>query len=150
MACGALRLARFNVNSDQVPKNCFQGLPIPIGAGLLATFIIFYNDVAWVSREPASAVARGAFSVTMVFVVSALMVSTVRFPSFKELNWRSRASFGYLLVAVLAMVLVAVNPEVAFFTILAAYVVLSLAWNGFAFLRHRRAVMTADAGGDGG
>jgi CDP-diacylglycerol--serine O-phosphatidyltransferase len=57
------------------------------------------------------------------------MVSTVRFPSFKELNWRSRASFGYLLIGVLIMLLIAVKPEVTLFLLMMAYIILSLLWN---------------------
>src|SRR5262249_10530718 len=41
LACGALRLARFNVNVAVTPKNYFQGLPIPMAAGMIATFVIF-------------------------------------------------------------------------------------------------------------
>src|ERR1035437_6238636 len=41
VACGALRLARFNVRHDLVPKGQFQGLPIPTAAGVVATLVIF-------------------------------------------------------------------------------------------------------------
>ena len=57
------------------------------------------------------------------------MISTVKFPSFKELNWRSRASFGFLMIGVLSMILIAVKPEITLFALLSAYIVISLAWN---------------------
>src|SRR4051794_37003749 len=47
LACGALRLARFNVSTVVTPKNYFQGLPIPMAAGIVATFIIFNSISAW-------------------------------------------------------------------------------------------------------
>jgi CDP-diacylglycerol--serine O-phosphatidyltransferase len=99
LACGALRLARFNVNSSVLPKAYFQGLPIPMAAGIVATFIIFFYTVGW-PNEPATLV------LLLTFGLASLMVSSIRFPSFKELNWRSRASFGYLMVGVLAMILI--------------------------------------------
>ena len=68
-------------------------------------------------------------ALVMTFGLASLMVSTIRFPSFKELNWRSRATFGYMMIRVLTMILVAVKPEVTLFFALAAYVVLSLLWN---------------------
>jgi CDP-diacylglycerol--serine O-phosphatidyltransferase len=123
LACGALRLARFNVMSSVLPKNYFQGLPIPMAAGMVATFIIFVNEYT----IPAD--VQKWIVLLLTFGLASLMVSTVRFPSFKELNWRSRGSFGFLMVGVLAMILVAAKPEIMLFALLSTYVVLSLAWN---------------------
>lgn len=121
MVCGALRLARFNVFSGNLPKNFFQGLPIPMGAGMVATFVIFCQAVGWVETQ---------FPVlVLTFLLASLMVSTIKFPSFKELNWRSRASFGYLMIGVLVMILIAAKPEITLFILLTGYVVLSLAYN---------------------
>jgi CDP-diacylglycerol---serine O-phosphatidyltransferase len=122
LTCGALRLARFNVNTNALPKNYFQGLPIPMAAGMVATFIIFNQTVDWpTSPSP--------FILGLTFGLASLMVSTIRFPSWKELNWRSRATFGFLLIGVLAMILIAVKPEVTLFLLLSAYIVLSLIGN---------------------
>jgi CDP-diacylglycerol--serine O-phosphatidyltransferase len=129
VACGALRLARFNVNTGVVPKGYFQGLPIPMAAGMVATFIIFSNTVGWTLDQTQTAV------LALTFGLASLMVSTIRFPSFKELNWRSRASFGFLLVGVLAMILVAVKPEITLFLVGSTYVSLSLVWNALRWVR---------------
>ena len=123
MACGALRLARFNVMSGKLSKAYFQGLPIPIAAGIVATFVIFQHELNLPTLEDITPYALG-----MALGLGSLMVSSIPFPSFKELNWRSRASFGYLMVGVMVMILVAVRPEVTLFLILGAYVVLSLIW----------------------
>ena len=127
VACGALRLARFNVNSGSLPKNYFQGLPIPIAAGMVATFIIFNQTLEWAS-------VKSTFVLVLTFGLSSLMVSTVQFPSYKEFNWRSRATFGYLLVGVLAMILIAVKPEVTLFLLLSTYIGISLCWNLVRFV----------------
>lgn len=123
LACGALRLARFNVTTSKLPKAYFQGLPIPIAAGIVATFVIFQDTLSIPESDGIMPYALG-----ISLVMATLMVSSIPFPSFKELNWRSRASFGYLMVGVMVMILVAVRPEVTLFLLLATYVVLSLAW----------------------
>lgn len=121
MACGALRLARFNVRAATAPKNFFQGLPIPMAAGMVATFVIFCQAMGWTEMQ---------FTMLLLsFALASLMVSTIPFPSFKEFNWRSRASFGYLMVGVLAMILIAARPDLTLFLLLAGYIVLSLLWN---------------------
>jgi CDP-diacylglycerol--serine O-phosphatidyltransferase len=130
LACGGLRLARFNVNTGIVPKSYFQGLPIPMSAGMVATYVIFNQALNW----PAETSSKNLLVLILTFGLSSLMVSTVRFPSFKELNWRSRASFGFLVVGVLAMILIAVRPEVTLFLILSAYVVTSLGWNALKWV----------------
>lgn len=138
LVCGALRLARFNVSvsSDRIPKGYFQGLPIPVAAGLVSTFIIFHNAVKvlwggfWEDEQIIS-----VFILIMSVTLSSLMVSNVPFPSFKELNWRSRVSFGYLLIAVLTMILIAVQPEITLFLIGAAYFILSLIWVGYQYYK---------------
>jgi CDP-diacylglycerol---serine O-phosphatidyltransferase len=135
VVCGALRLARFNVNSGVLPKGFFQGLPIPMAAGMIATFIIFNQTMHWPADDEADLLTRQNMTLVLTFGLASLMVSTVRFPSFKELNWRSRASFGYLLVGVLIMILIAVKPEVTLFLILSVYIALSLVWNGFRWVR---------------
>jgi CDP-diacylglycerol---serine O-phosphatidyltransferase len=122
MTCGALRLARFNVNSSALPKNYFQGLPIPMAAGMIATFIIFNQTVEWPFSRPATVLV-------LTLSMASLMVSTIRFPSFKDLNWRSRATFGYLMVGVMSMILIAAKPEVTLFLLLSTYLGLSLLWN---------------------
>ena len=123
LACGALRLARFNVTTASLPSNYFQGLPIPMAAGMVATFVIFTRAMGWDDAFEHPIV------LVLTFVIASLMVSTVAFPSFKELNWRSRASFGYLLMGVILMILIAVRPEITLFISLSTYIGLSLLWN---------------------
>lgn len=122
MTCGALRLARFNVNSSELPKKYFQGLPIPMAAGMIATFVIFSQTVDLMT-------SRQGIVLILTLSMASLMVSTIRFPSFKDLNWRSRVTFGYLMVGVLSMILIAAKPEVTLFLLLSSYIGLSLFWN---------------------
>lgn len=129
MACGALRLARFNVTTDKLPKNYFQGLPIPAAAGMVAAYVIFHNATGWPFEESMGFFSRRVFALFLALSLASLMVSTVAFPSFKEANWRSRASFGYLLIGLMSMILLAAKPELALFVIGCGYIFASLGWN---------------------
>lgn len=120
VACGALRLARFNVSTAAQPKGYFQGLPIPMAAGVIATLILFSQTIQWVEAP------QSAIILPITFGLAGLMISTVPFSSFKELNWRSRATFGYLMLGVLFMVLVFMRPEMTLFLSLSTFITLSL------------------------
>jgi len=135
LVCAALRLARFNVSTASLPKGFFQGLPSPMAAGMTATFMIFDDFSGWLDRSGGSFWNPVSVALCLSVGVGALMVSNFSFPSFKELNWRSRASFGFLVLGVLALVMVAIRPEVFLFAILCTYVVSSLSWNAWRALR---------------
>jgi CDP-diacylglycerol---serine O-phosphatidyltransferase len=102
--CGAIRLARFNCLAA-LPKSAnvgtdFRGIPIPMAAGFISSLtylIIYFNETdrnlgAW------KYVLAGA-----MFGLSILMVSNVRYPSFKKVGWRTK---GTPLVIVIAAVIV--------------------------------------------
>lgn len=98
VACGALRLARFNVLAqNDGPSSHFVGLPIPVAAGTLAALVIAHHGAH--GAVQLSADARMPLAVLMV-VLSALMVSTVRYRTFKQVRFTPRSSV--VLVAVVA------------------------------------------------
>jgi CDP-diacylglycerol--serine O-phosphatidyltransferase len=127
VACGAMRLARFNVNSGDLPKNFFQGMPIPMAAGIVSSFILFNQFVGWPSED--FMVTRQTIALVLALGLAGLMVSTVKFPSFKEVNWRSRSSFGFLFIGVVSMILIAIKPQVTLFLILIGYTLVTLFLN---------------------
>ncbi len=77
LACGALRLARFNVQVGFVDSRFFVGMPIPVGAAGVASVIL-----CWPSA-PQTAFYAYLFAAELI-LIGILMVSTVRFPSFKK------------------------------------------------------------------
>jgi len=89
LICGGWRLARFNVQSqkpvDTGSKRNFVGLPIPAGAGLIAAVVHFF-------KVPIVDVIPAMFWYLLVLLTGFLMVSTVRYPSFKELHFLKRGS----------------------------------------------------------
>jgi CDP-diacylglycerol---serine O-phosphatidyltransferase len=131
VVCGALRLARYNVQIDDVEAISFKGLPIPAAAGMIVgTVLIFYKfDQAGPVEHPAV--------LLLVFLLAILMVSSIKFSSFKELDLRRRKPFPVLLAIIVLLILIVNEPQIVGFTLVLLYVlhgpVLSLV------LRRRRA-----------
>src|SRR5215471_2217367 len=99
LVAGASRLARFNITTNPQPSNpgrpgkkYFVGMPIPAGAGVIAAVVHFASGVAVTSWWTAMS------WLLMVIVVSYLMVSTWRFYSFKDLDFRSRQPFRLIIL----------------------------------------------------
>ena len=115
-ACGALRLARFNVQHDDVEEDFFQGLPIPVAAYVIATYIIFYHYF-FIFPPEGSYVAVG-----LTIGLALLMVSSIRYRSMKVLDLRRRNSFFVLVILVFGFFLVAVKHELTMFFLTLGYV----------------------------
>lgn len=112
----ALRLARFNTEVRNADKRFFQGLPSPAAAGLVATVIWFGESVAL--RETATFVVL-TFFVTVATAV--LMVSNVRYYSFKDFDLKSRVPFVAILAMVLVFVLVSIEPATMLLALFGGY-----------------------------
>ncbi len=98
LTAGASRLARFNITNNPEPSNpgrpgkkYFVGMPIPAGAGVIAAVVHFE------SGEPLVSWYTALTWLAMVTTVSYLMVSTWRFYSFKDIDFRSRRPFRLIL-----------------------------------------------------
>jgi len=102
LICGAFRLARFNcmARRERSISKEFQGFPIPAAAGLVASLTLF---LLWVEEKgfPESR-WRYLLPILLLFL-SAMMVSEVRYPSFKSLDFRARRSFTKMLLIVLVV-----------------------------------------------
>jgi CDP-diacylglycerol--serine O-phosphatidyltransferase len=132
--CGALRLARFNTHTGSGGNDYFTGLPIPASAGMLATTILFFQRFGL-----APAIPQVAFLVP-VYVLSFLMVSTVKYHSFKKAQLFRRMNFNMLVGVILVFIFVAAEPALALFTACCIYV----ASGPLMGLRHRKAGAEAD------
>lgn len=117
LACGALRLARFNVQVETVGTSHFVGLPIPAAASVVSTTVLMWQDVFADYTPPAWVL------LAVTFALSFLMVSNIRYLSFKEMGLARFKSFNWLVATVLCFILVAVEPQVMGFLLLASYVV---------------------------
>ena len=103
--CGVLRLARFNVQRHVVDARYFVGLPIPAAAGQIAALVYFFP-------ETIGARAHGLLVLGVVVGLSFLMVSTLRYWSFKGIDLRRRRSYINVLGIALLFLLIAIHPEI--------------------------------------
>ena len=117
-AAAALRLARFNITrGGTVEKKIFLGLPSPAAAGVLVGFI-------WVGADFGIDGASLVIPVLALTVgAGALMVSNVRYNSFKDINLGGRVPFRYILLVVVAFVLIVIDPPRVLFGAFFAYAV---------------------------
>lgn len=104
VAGAALRLARFNVQIGAVDKRWFIGLPSPAAAALIAGMVWTLNDF------DLNALAFKMLAVLTVAGAGLLMVSGIRYYSFKDLDLKGRVPFVMLLAIVLAFVIVSLSP----------------------------------------
>lgn len=130
VACGALRLARFNVEGSSGDSRFFMGLPIPAAAGFIATFYIFDKHIGHLPENILPPVVIG-LSLLMAF----LMVSTVKYRSAKQLKFQGQHHFMYLVWAVLILVSVTAYPQLMLFLICLGYVASGLLEKGWELVR---------------
>jgi CDP-diacylglycerol--serine O-phosphatidyltransferase len=117
VACGALRLARFNVSREVTEPGYFQGLPIPMAAGIVASSVLAFTDQGLVA-------SKSIWLLLMTFLLGFVMVSNFRYRSFKDLDLRQRLPFTYLVFGVFAIAVIAVHPEVMLFALFMIYAIL--------------------------
>ena len=117
-ACSALRLARFNVQTSTANKRFFTGLPTPAAGCFLAGFILF---VPYLPEGMQDGFARGC-ALVFTGAIAFLMVSNIRYASFKELGAFKAHPFRNMVAAILLFVLLIINPKVFGFLTLLGYV----------------------------
>jgi CDP-diacylglycerol--serine O-phosphatidyltransferase len=116
-ACGALRLARFNVQAHVYEKNYFQGLPIPMAAGIVASSVLFFTHL---NLEA----SHSFLLLGMTLLLALVMVSNFRYRSFKDVDLRRRLPFSYLVLGLALLVVVATNFEIMLFVLFMGYAIL--------------------------
>ncbi|MDI5890422.1 CDP-diacylglycerol--serine O-phosphatidyltransferase [Halomonas rhizosphaerae] len=130
VACAALRLARFNVQIGSVDKKWFIGLPSPSAAALVAASVWTFHSF--------DADAFG-FKLLMLFVVGTagiLMVSNIRYYSFKDVDLKGPVPFVFLLAIVLGFVVISIEPSVMLLLLFGAYVISGPAMAVMRKLKH--------------
>lgn len=116
VVCGALRLARFNVQKGTVDSGHFRGLPIPAAACLVASLVLFTGLLGGIPEKSALAI------LVAIYILSFLMVSTVRYSSFKKLDISNRKPFHVLVTIILIFIVIAYKPKIMLFFIMVFYV----------------------------
>jgi CDP-diacylglycerol--serine O-phosphatidyltransferase len=143
VACGALRLARFNVQSSSGEIKYFKGLPIPAAASMLALIILLYL------RLFETGLIKDIVILIMIWFLSFLMVSNIRYFSLKELNLSKRKPFSLFIFIILSMIVIIMEPIIVLFGFSTLYVFsgpfnLLLAWRKKRILRKAETVEEED------
>jgi CDP-diacylglycerol--serine O-phosphatidyltransferase len=129
VAAAAVRLARFNIQTGAQDKRYFVGLPSPAAAGVLTSTVYAYPAGLHLPMHAMPVLA-------VVIVPALLMVSTIRFRSFKSFELQPRRNYTVLMLVALGLALVMANPEIALVAL--AYTYLASAFVGLAWNRLRR------------
>ena len=129
VACAAMRLARFNIQSaGGADKRYFVGIPSPAAAGVVAATVYFYPSGFDDYRAALPALA-------VVLVPAVMMVSTIRYRSFKDLDLRSRRPFRVLIVIAVVIVAIWTHPRGVLLALAYAYLASGLIGFGVGRLR---------------
>ncbi|PKN28082.1 MAG: CDP-diacylglycerol--serine O-phosphatidyltransferase [Deltaproteobacteria bacterium HGW-Deltaproteobacteria-21] len=132
VVCGALRLARFNVQKTTTDSSFFRGLPIPAAACVIASLILFIDELGGMPENAPLLI------VVMIYILSFLMVSTVGYTSFKKLDLRNQKPFNFLVSLILMLIVVAYKPKIMIFLLMFGYALSGLLAGIFRIRSRRR------------
>ena len=108
LAAGAIRLARFNINATTGKKYYFTGMPIPAGAGILASFILFSENV-W------GGITNFDFSVALIVLTSLAMVSSFKYSVMPKISFSKKTDTIRSIWFISHIIIVACFPDEVFF-----------------------------------
>jgi CDP-diacylglycerol--serine O-phosphatidyltransferase len=132
VVCAAMRLARFNIQTAATDKRWFVGLPSPMAGSVLACIVFAFPEPPQ-AHWPAAALAG------LVFCVAILMVSRLRYRSFREIDLRNRRSYIYVLPIAVIVVAITLHPKYVLLALCTSYLVSS----PLLYLRDRGTVRAA-------
>jgi len=131
VTCGALRLARFNVQINVIDKRLFNGLPIPAAAIVIASSVILFHHLGF----------EGTFNHLMVLgavlSLALLMVSSIKYYSFKDMDYFQRKPFISFVLIILIMTIVIAEPHITIFTFAVGYGLSGPVWFLYRMVRHQ-------------
>jgi CDP-diacylglycerol--serine O-phosphatidyltransferase len=117
VVCGALRLARFNIQVNTVESRYFSGLPTPAAAVMIATSILVFYEFG------DTGVSKHFTILIATYILAFLMVSTMKYYGFKDIELFRRKPFRWLVIAILLIIVVAYEPEYTLFGLSLVYTV---------------------------
>jgi CDP-diacylglycerol--serine O-phosphatidyltransferase len=131
-AAVALRLARFNTQLETADKRYFQGLPCPPAAAVMASFAWLCYQNEW------QHVFVSILTAILALAASGLMVSNLLYYSFKELDFKGKVPFLYVLVMIVLFVAIAANPSLVLFVGFSLYALSGLLFTLFSLYKARK------------
>jgi CDP-diacylglycerol--serine O-phosphatidyltransferase len=126
LLCAAVRLARFNVitnpllrRSEHESNKDFVGLPVPAAAGAVASLVLFLLHLADNERS----LQKTTIALPLLLLlISFLMVSTVRYPSFKQIDWRTKTRLWTFILVLVIGILALKLREIALLVLFLGYI----------------------------
>ncbi len=115
VVCGALRLARFNVQVNTVESKRFVCLPIPAAASMVSATVLLFYHFGWESSY------RRVAILVLIYSLAFLMVSSIKYYSFKDPGIIKRQPFAFLVLAILLLIIIAAEPVVMLFVMFICY-----------------------------
>ena len=117
LLCATLRLARFNVTNPEIRSKHFIGLPSPASAVVIASIVIAFEDLFATRMNP-------FIMVMVVYALAFLMVSNIKYPAFKQFDFKKRVVFSRFLFVILFIYVLATIPRVALFILGITYAII--------------------------
>jgi CDP-diacylglycerol--serine O-phosphatidyltransferase len=141
--CGALRLARYNVQMDTAESKAFTGMPIPAAATIASSFVLFsleFFDDVFIKNHEVLESSTVYIAMALVFILGLLMVSTIRYHGLKELNLKSRKSFWFLVLFALLFFVTYINPPAVIFLASLLYMIWGISEYSYLFYKRRKSL----------
>jgi CDP-diacylglycerol--serine O-phosphatidyltransferase len=135
VACGTLRLARFNVQSSVLKS--FKGLPTPGAATLIAAITVFYIDVLILHPD------KNIFLLFLTTLLALLMVSNLKFHALKEIDFREKKPGWILFIFLLILFFLFIFPTTAIFILASLYVLSGIIENIIILIKRKKQLLEA-------
>lgn len=133
LACGVIRLARFNVMTAHGDTRGFAGIPIPMAAAVLVGIVMASHE------HEIATLQRAALVIPVMLLVSLLMVSAIRYPSFKKFNsMRGQIAFGTTVVLALGIMFTLTTVGVMILVVSGVYVIFGMTPAAARFINRSR------------
>ena len=136
LVCGAMRLARYNIQSTKPspsgsePEKPFVGMPIPAGAAMIAAAVHF-------APEPLEHWVAGTLWNLLVGFLAYLMVSTLKYPSFKHVDLKSRKRYVHFVLLAMLMALIYYYSQIVLLLMAAGYAFSGLGLKAYGLIKHK-------------
>ena len=141
-ASGALRLARFNTQIGVIDKAYFQGLPSPAAAAVISSFVWICVDLELVGAD------LKYIALPLTVITGLLMVSRIRYYSFKTIPFKENVSFIWILLLVLVFVLLTIKTAWVLFVVFTGYAFSGIVFTMVSIKRKRAMKKTSNDDAD--
>ncbi|MBW2650540.1 MAG: CDP-diacylglycerol--serine O-phosphatidyltransferase [Deltaproteobacteria bacterium] len=132
VVCGALRLARFNVQIGIVDSKVFNGLAIPAAAVVIATSVLFFYYLGGEGQFNHVSVLAGTVALSL------LMVSNIKYHSFKDMDFFSRKPFMTFVLIIFMLTVIVLEPQIMLFVLALSYSLSGPVWTLFKIAKRQK------------